>query len=287
MDSLCVQTQLKQIQGLEAKAREAEEKRTVFEDVTLQVKRLWDTLCDDIELLAKTAVASLVRIAWLRCLGGIHHAMLCRCTLSAALCTLWLHSLCLALLVLKCADNHCTGTEAHGACTNMLAAMLPQAAPFRLTHKSEAQAPGAAPPAAPPPEAAAPRCADPFLAALVSGNDTIAEDVAKVEAHLREDFSKAEEQLQARADGTGAQLRQLLACLQVRRKVLHVSCGCRRAGVSWCRIAQCFFCLQVRCTIVFAVVMAASWTWALLWHDVVPLTSTASCLPSGKQSGRQ
>ena len=59
----CLQSQLKQIQTLERAAKQSEDQRTAFEDVTLQVKRLWDTLCDDITLLAQHAVADLVRSA--------------------------------------------------------------------------------------------------------------------------------------------------------------------------------------------------------------------------------
>ena len=58
-----MQSQLKQIQTLERAAKQSEDQRTAFEDVTLQVKRLWDTLCDDIALLAQHAVADLVRSA--------------------------------------------------------------------------------------------------------------------------------------------------------------------------------------------------------------------------------
>ena len=58
---MLVQSQLKQIQALEGAAQQVEEQRTAFEDVTLQVKRLWDTLCDDISLLTRQAVSDLVR----------------------------------------------------------------------------------------------------------------------------------------------------------------------------------------------------------------------------------
>lgn len=41
--------------------KETEAKRTAYEDVTLQVKKLWDTLCDDIGLLHSHAARDLVR----------------------------------------------------------------------------------------------------------------------------------------------------------------------------------------------------------------------------------
>jgi hypothetical protein len=62
---LGVQAQLNQIRSLESAAKEAETKRTTYEDVTLQVKRLWDTLCDDIVLLAKHAIRGMVRPRYL------------------------------------------------------------------------------------------------------------------------------------------------------------------------------------------------------------------------------
>ena len=67
-----MQAQLSQIRALEAVSKETDAKRTAYEDVTLQVKKLWDTLCDDIELLHSHAVRDLVcpshlasRHAWL------------------------------------------------------------------------------------------------------------------------------------------------------------------------------------------------------------------------------
>lgn len=56
-----LQAQLSQIRALEAVSKETESKRTTYEDVTLQVKKLWDTLCDDIGLLHSHAARELVR----------------------------------------------------------------------------------------------------------------------------------------------------------------------------------------------------------------------------------
>jgi hypothetical protein len=56
-----LQVQLEKIRALEAVRKETERKRTEYEDVTLQVTRLWDTLCDDISLLYKNALRDLVR----------------------------------------------------------------------------------------------------------------------------------------------------------------------------------------------------------------------------------
>lgn len=56
-----LQSQLNQIRQLEGVVKDAEAKRTAYEDVTLQVKKLWDTLCDDIALLSDHAAAGEVR----------------------------------------------------------------------------------------------------------------------------------------------------------------------------------------------------------------------------------
>jgi len=61
------------------------------------------------------------------------------------------------------------------------------------------------------------RCSDPFLLALVSNDHALAEGVVKQEAQLQEEFGEVEQQLQARANETSAQLKHLLDLIQVSR----------------------------------------------------------------------